>query len=409
MPIYKSTAELEQAVGPTIQQSGGVFEAKGGQKFKLTGQGYEEITPAIAVPANPALPPVRQPRPEQESDYYKILSDQLNQRETQLETSKEAQRQTLQQQLEARLGQIETETARRIREQEEVGAKELAKARGINIRSGLQGSPFGEALRGEVESKTRKLTEEEKTLGESRKQEARGVLAQSLRQIEDNYQTRIASIGKERTDILEKRRTETLNNFEKIVASGQIGLNKAKESGLLDEIAVQMGESPEYVENIWALSQPVDKVVDKFREGNKYYVITQNPDGTYNRNAVDLGDLPAEYTNVQYLPESGQIIYYSKDPNVPPKIVGGLPQKEGEIYSDKNIPGKIRQSLIDTLSDKEGAKTLGRELTIKDLIGLFPEVDRETLQSYMDDYYDYESLISENEDSKNKPWYQFWK
>ena len=81
---------------------------------------------------------------------------------------------------------------------------------------------------------------------------------------------------------------------------------------------------------------------------------------------------------------------------------------EDKTYTDKTLPGRIRQDIISTLTDKEGAKELGKELKLTDLMTIFPEVDRETLQSYMDDFYDYETLILE-EGATKKKWYEFWK
>ncbi len=74
----------------------------------------------------------------------------------------------------------------------------------------------------------------------------------------------------------------------------------------------------------------------------------------------------------------------------------GLAKKEGEtIYTEKTIPPALRQDIIDTLTDKEGAKSLERELSLIDMIKLFPNVDRELLQDYRDQFYDYESMKKE--------------
>ena len=77
------------------------------------------------------------------------------------------------------------------------------------------------------------------------------------------------------------------------------------------------------------------------------------------------------------------------------------------IYTEKTLPGNVRQDIITTLTDKEGTKKLGRELKITDLMTMFPEVDRETLQNYMADFYDYETLTTE-EETITKPWWKFW-
>lgn len=84
-----------------------------------------------------------------------------------------------------------------------------------------------------------------------------------------------------------------------------------------------------------------------------------------------------------------------------------LSREEKKIYTEKTLPGDIRQSIVETLTDKAGAKKLNRELKITDLMSLFPEIERETLQSYMDDFYDYEELIKE--ETTGKKWWQFWR
>ncbi len=107
------------------------------------------------------------------------------------------------------------------------------------------------------------------------------------------------------------------------------------------------------------------------------------------------------------------------------KIPGG--GEDDTIYTEKNIPPTLIQDVIDTLTDKEGAKSLGRELSLIDMIKLFPNVDRKLLQDYMDEFYDYEQLQEdiemeekvspENEENVGKfgynkygekSWFNFW-
>src|SRR3990167_3106420 len=78
------------------------------------------------------------------------------------------------------------------------------------------------------------------------------------------------------------------------------------------------------------------------------------------------------------------------------------------IVGEKDLTPDLRNSIIDTLSNKEGAKSLGKELSLLDMIRLFPEVNRETLQDYMNEFYDYESLIEDEKSGDGKPWWKFW-
>ena len=65
---------------------------------------------------------------------------------------------------------------------------------------------------------------------------------------------------------------------------------------------------------------------------------------------------------------------------IKPKATGTA----GKVYNAKTIPGSIRQSVIDTMDD---AETTGQDLTIESMMSMFPEVDKETLQSYLDEFY----------------------
>ena len=79
---------------------------------------------------------------------------------------------------------------------------------------------------------------------------------------------------------------------------------------------------------------------------------------------------------------------------------------EVKIYTDKNIPPSLRQDLIDTLTDEEGLKTFGKPLELTDLMRMFPNVERNTLQDYLDRFLvevEYEKPEGE------KKWWQFWK
>ena len=55
-----------------------------------------------------------------------------------------------------------------------------------------------------------------------------------------------------------------------------------------------------------------------------------------------------------------------------------------KVYTEKTVPGEIRQSIMDTIND---AETTNTELNIESMMTMFPEVDKETLQSYLDEFY----------------------
>ncbi len=78
---------------------------------------------------------------------------------------------------------------------------------------------------------------------------------------------------------------------------------------------------------------------------------------------------------------------------------------EDEILGEKDLTPKLRQDIIDTLTDEAGLKSLGREITIADLIRLFPNVDREALRGLMDEFL----VEVDFEDSGEKRWWELWK
>lgn len=81
---------------------------------------------------------------------------------------------------------------------------------------------------------------------------------------------------------------------------------------------------------------------------------------------------------------------------------------DGRVYGEKNLPGDIRNSIIEDLQDTESAKKLGRPLTLAELSSIYPEVNLETLRSLMDEFYDYDELVKE-EGTTTKKWWEFWK
>jgi len=90
------------------------------------------------------------------------------------------------------------------------------------------------------------------------------------------------------------------------------------------------------------------------------------------------------------------------------------PDDPTDLFTDKDIPGDIRTSIIEDLNDQSYAQTVG-ELTLQTLAQIYPEVELGTLQSLMDQFYDFGALqkaIKEGDDTGDgggKRWWQFWK
>ena len=84
---------------------------------------------------------------------------------------------------------------------------------------------------------------------------------------------------------------------------------------------------------------------------------------------------------------SGKVVSTTK-----PTVTGGV----DEPFGEKDLPGTVRQDIIDDLTDKEFALSDG-ELTLQDMARLYPDVQLDTLQDLMDRFYDFDSLVEGTE------------
>ena len=73
------------------------------------------------------------------------------------------------------------------------------------------------------------------------------------------------------------------------------------------------------------------------------------------------------------------------------KDKGGVPGTK--VFTKTNLPGSIRNSIIEDLTDKNYAETTG-ELTLSDLSNLYPEVNLEALRELHTEFYDFEALTT---------------
>lgn len=204
-----------------------------------------EDNPAFYNPVVPAAP-VRNARDL-------LMESEASRIQTATETAKterERQNQLQQNSLEQELSRIETETQARIQEQEKIGAGNLAKTRGINIRAGLSGSPFAESLKGGVIAETEKAVASERQRGNERKSSASLITDQNIQKIEENYNARQAQIDEARSSLFSKKleftdaeAKQALGDFDVLAKSGNIDFEKLKDNGLLDGYSQQTGKS----------------------------------------------------------------------------------------------------------------------------------------------------------------------
>lgn len=78
-----------------------------------------------------------------------------------------------------------------------------------------------------------------------------------------------------------------------------------------------------------------------------------------------------------------------------------------KIYDLKNIPGELRSSIFEDLSDPEVVKSLGddSQQVIQKLASAYPEVQLEALEYFVNTYYDYDAITGEE---SADPWWKIW-
>ena len=300
----------------------------------------------------------------------------------------------------------------------ERGEELQGSVRAINVRAGLPGSDFATASRIGLEEKTQAVVDAKNAERELRISGIFAMIDQNARQRVELENERARLNQAEYLDRLGEFETKGRSRFAELAALG-IDFD-ALDDDDREKLLQMTGYGEEEARFRFAkIRQEATKAkVERFTSGGNIVELEIDPltdkiIGRKTYSAADLG-LPVN-RDLGFITNdlTGELFYYDKD-NPEGGVtkfgeVGPSPPRE-VIYTDKDIPGELRQSVLDTLADKEGAKKLGKELTLANMMTLFPEVNRETLQSYMDEFYDYETLIADGEEGDdNKEWWQFWK
>lgn len=235
--ITTLSPDIQNQIKSSMRNIGDEFRLPSGESIvKVSDTGYmtgsgEMNTPIGKVFFNTEPIPVRSAR-----DTADLQRGQQN------ELQKQA--------LERELARIETETQNRINEQTKLGEENLAKTRGINIRSGLSGSPFAESLKGEVKALTASAVASERTKGTELRARATGTFNENIQKIEENYNSRMAliqqneaSLFKEKSELATEEKKQALGDFDLLAKSGSVDFDKLKEQGLLEGYSKQTGKS----------------------------------------------------------------------------------------------------------------------------------------------------------------------
>mgnify|MGYP001606352265 CR=1 FL=1 len=130
------------------------------------------------------------------------------------------------------------------------------------------------------------------------------------------------------------------------------------------------------------------------------YLVKQ-PTGT-----GDINEFKQFFPNVDLTTSAGQQQYLDWKAQV--GAAGRKGEIEGgKIFTETTMTPELRSDIIDTLSDREGIKKLGKLPDINDLVKLFPNVEVATLQSLMDKFQPQD--VEFEGETQTKKWYQFWK
>ena len=216
-----------------------------------------------------------------------------------------------------------------------------------------------------------------------------------IQQQQGIYQAALSSQEKAKTEATSAARTQ----IQQLISTGALG-------NLSDEQLKSLAESAGYTyDSLKAMAQSVSKKA--ISTGTS--AIKGTTGATYeSRLSEEVKNIYSGKYGTEGAREKAIKILQSEFPtiDVAKDIYNRVPDNwektGGAIYTGKNIPPQLRQSIIDTLTDTAGLQQLGRDLTIDDLIMLFPEVSSDTLESYYNQYY---QPIS----TSGKKWWQFWK
>ena len=390
----------------------------------------------------------------------------------QIEAKRVGEREDIMKLVDAQIQDIEQRVSEQVATEEERRTQRLGEAKGINIRGGLAGSPFAgarkEGVRTEAQGRITGIEER----GETQKALARYQVSQAIQQIEDRATQKLTGARAERLQLFEKGKADALENWKTLAQSEFVDFEVIKQTPIYQQIQEQTGLSELELNAYWNTNLPKQEQIDwkPSWRGNNLILTGINPAtgelATQTYTAEDLGIPQGIDVEMVTDENTGKMFWYDKDN--PQKDENGnlimkpviseageaisgdkgedtefTPQEQRKLeqegllnaprqqqldylygdgdgdddvknYTDKNMPPAIRQEIIDVFNDKEGAIELGKELTLTDLIGLFPEVERETLREYMDEFYDYETLTAEEEEGEGlwqgiKSWFQFWK
>ena len=261
----------------------------------LTNKGYsfdKAIEIATGKVADPTIStttssvPVRDARVSPSDSVISSLLGENTSAVSDVGTQREMQKKAAEEALNTRLLDIENRVSQKLAEEQKLGERELARTRGINVRSGLQGSTFGEAFRTMTEEKTKEAKEQVRQMGDIERAKAQSDFNTALTQFDERATARLDALRQERSGLILKRyelskqdQQAAQENLKTFASSGRVTIDQMKSTGALDEFSKQLGKTPQETELLFNSYLPKEQASDyKFQEvGSDVYVWQFDP------------------------------------------------------------------------------------------------------------------------------------
>lgn len=399
--IYKTTEELERSVGPITKGIGSGLNSivtAGGKEFRITEQGYEEIvqpTQNLNLTQSSSLatlPSSAQPQPQPTPVYSRLEPTIINQPPApDYEKIREQERQRLMEQAQQRIAAIENAYRERIRREEELGARDVARARSIQAIMGMTGGETtGQAA---AERRTQERIDYQNAL---KQQEIMAVFDRidenARREAELKYQIAL----KEHEEIKEKIQKAALNNLLSLAPLG-VDWKVIEQDPEFKEELNRTGKNAFEVYVVYNQMKPQPNKFETAWKDNNLAVIeydqNNRPAHIYTFSAEDLG-IP-KGIEIQTTTLGNQVYWWDKNKppignNAPRLLLSG---KKGTVFydeegneisafdaarliikanpnaSENELVNAIRENIVDDkgkpLIDISDAQRLAREMIAK--------------------------------------------
>ncbi len=203
-------------------------------------------------------------------------------------------------------------------------------------------------------------------------------------------QNQVISLDKEQSDFVKQKISDLKDDVTRATTSADYIkklMTDPDKALFMAKAGVTLNDTPETINQKMAAQAETDEVNDFKNDRMK--------DG------YQFVPFPGTRTDVVTFDVNGQ------------KLSFKAPASKTAIYTEKNVPGDVRSSIIDDLQNTDMITT-GGEDPLETLARLYPEVSTAGLQALIDEFYNYDELLKKKETADNggvevPPWWKFWK